>query len=92
MSTESPAGASTGLTPVGGLTGVAEQSPGARARLFQVWTLIRGSWLCVMAAPDRDAALLWARDQIRHGGDSRCSRVEVRAISDAGTKVIWESQ
>ena len=35
MSTESPAGASTGLTQLGGLTGLAEQSPGARARLFQ---------------------------------------------------------
>jgi hypothetical protein len=80
---------------VGSSPGLTEQSPGAsapRPRVFQVWATINGSRICVFAAPDADAALLWARDQIRHGGDSRCTRVEVRAISDAGTKVIWESQ
>jgi hypothetical protein len=86
----SPADASTGLK--GSAVGLTEHSPGPRPRIFQVWATINGSRICVFASPDADAALLWARDQIRHGGDSRCTRVEVRAISDAGTKVIWESK
>ena len=86
-------GASTGLT--GNAAGLTEHPPGAsapRPNLYQVWALIKGSWLCVFAAPDADAALLWARGQIRHGGDSRCTRVEVRALSDNGIEVIWESE
>jgi hypothetical protein len=48
--------------------------------------------MCCFAAPDRDEALQFARSQIRHGGDTRCTRVEVRALSDAGIELIWESE
>ena len=80
MSTESPASASAGLTHAGGLT---EQSGGARPRVWQVWARLSGNWACCFAAPDRDAALQFARSQIRHG-----TRVEVRALSDTGVEVI----
>ena len=59
---------------------------------FQVWILIKGSWLCTFAAPDKEAALQWARTQIRHDGSSAVTRVEVRAISDDGVRLIFESE
>ena len=75
-----------------GLTGAAEHVAAPRPKLYQVWHRIRGSWICSFAAPDRDAAVTYAEGQIRHGGDSAVERVEVRAISDDGVFVTFESQ
>ena len=50
----------------------------------------RSGWVCCLASPDREAALQWARTQVRHDGSSAVTRVEVRAISDTGVTVCWE--
>ena len=63
MSAKSPAGASTGLTQLGGLTGRSPGTCAPRARLYQVWARLSGNWVCCFAAPDRDAALQFARPQ-----------------------------
>ena len=84
--------APAGLTQVGGVAGVADAAAKPRPGLYQTWAKVGGGWLCVFAAPDADAAITYARSQIRHDASSAVTRVEVRALSDSGSEVIWSSE
>jgi hypothetical protein len=81
-----------GLAQGGGLTPTPEAAAKPRVLVFQTWAMVNGHWLCVHAGPDSEAALTYAKGQIRHDGSSAVTRAEVRALSDDGVAVIWESQ
>jgi hypothetical protein len=79
--------ASTGLTQVGGVAGVTDASAAKpRAQVFQTWAMVNGHWLCVHAGPDSEAALTYAKGQIRHDGSSAVTRAEVRALSETASR------
>jgi hypothetical protein len=63
-----------------------------RVRIAGIGIMVNGHWLCVHAGPDSEAAVTYAKGQIRHDGSSAVTRAEVRALSDDGVAVIWESQ
>ena len=56
-------GSAAGLTEQAASQGgaaehVAAPEPAARPRVYQTWARLNGNWICVMAAPDRDAAIV----------------------------------
>lgn len=88
MTQANPSAGLVGSSP--GLTDAVEHVAAPRPKLYQVWHRIRGSWICSFAAPDRDAAMTYAKGQIRHDAGSAVERIEVRALSDDGVTVLLE--
>jgi hypothetical protein len=94
--------ASAGLTQVGGTAGLTEQAPASDntqmpARTYargavRVWVRMMNRWVCALATDDYEKALRFARDQVRHDGSGTVDRVEIRALSDEGVVVVWESE